>query len=370
MKSRLATLWRTHRAAVLILYALAVAALIGAFIWPITDLIAAHDVGTITGALQAPHLQTAREAVRTQLLTLGAGLFAFWALVYTARNFTLSRRNVQLTEQGQVTDRYTKAIEQLGSPDKLDARIGAVYALERIARDSAIDHPTVMEVLSAFIREHSHEQWPPPAADESATRPVPQTRPDVQAAITVIGRRDTQRDRYCVDLTDANLPLADLTGANLSDADLTGADLTSAKLPLAKLPLANLTSADLSEANLTGTSLSKANLIDAKLTRADLTGADLTFADLTFANLTRAKLTGADLTGADLTGAHLNGADLNGADLTRAKLTDADLTSARWSPDAVVPAGWRRDTRRGSLGRLKRTDTNPGDAAPGPAPGT
>ena len=56
-----------------------------------------------------------------------------------------------------MTDRYTKAIEQLGS-NKLDVRIGGIYALERVARDSARDHPTVMEVLSAFIREHSHEQ--------------------------------------------------------------------------------------------------------------------------------------------------------------------------------------------------------------------
>ena len=58
-----------------------------------------------------------------------------------------------------MTDRYTKAIEQLGS-DKLDVRIGGIYALERVARDSARDHPTVMEVLTAFIREHSREQWP------------------------------------------------------------------------------------------------------------------------------------------------------------------------------------------------------------------
>src|ERR1035441_3413443 len=98
--------------------------------------------------------------VRTQLLTLGAGVFAAGALVYTTRNFTLSRRTYQLTEQGQVTDRYTRAIEQLGS-DKLDVRIGGIYALERIARDSARDHPTVMEVLAAFIREHSREPWPP-----------------------------------------------------------------------------------------------------------------------------------------------------------------------------------------------------------------
>jgi hypothetical protein len=51
-----------------------------------------------------------------------------------------------------VTDPYTKAIEQLGS-GKLDVRIGAIYALERVARDSARDHQTVIEVLTAFIRE-------------------------------------------------------------------------------------------------------------------------------------------------------------------------------------------------------------------------
>ena len=86
-----------------------------------------------------------------------------------------------------MTDRYTKAIEQLGS-DKLDVRIGGIYALERVARDSARDHPTVMEVLTAFIREHSREQWPPP--DTGNPEQERSTRPDVQAALTVVGRRD------------------------------------------------------------------------------------------------------------------------------------------------------------------------------------
>ena len=57
-------------------------------------------------------------------------------------------------------DPYTKTVEQLGS-DKLDVRIGGIYALERVARDSKRDHPTVMEVLAAYVREHSREQWPP-----------------------------------------------------------------------------------------------------------------------------------------------------------------------------------------------------------------
>ena len=85
-----------------------------------------HDVGPAKSAL----LQTARDAARGRLLTLVAGLFAAGVLVFTALNFNLSRRGFELTEQGQVTDCITKAIEQLGS-DKLDVRIGGIYALER-----------------------------------------------------------------------------------------------------------------------------------------------------------------------------------------------------------------------------------------------
>jgi hypothetical protein len=59
------------------------------------------------------------------------------ALIYTARELSLAR-------QGQVTDRYIKAIEQLGSDKWLDVQIGGIYALERIARDSPRDHPTIM----------------------------------------------------------------------------------------------------------------------------------------------------------------------------------------------------------------------------------
>jgi hypothetical protein len=114
----------------------------------------------------------------------------------------VSRRTLELTEQGQVTDRYTKAIEQLGS-EKLDVRIGGIYALKRIARDSARVHPTVMEVLTAFIREHSHEQWPPSGQGQS-------TRPDIQAALTVVGRRDPHRDIRPIELASAALAEADL----------------------------------------------------------------------------------------------------------------------------------------------------------------
>ena len=170
---------------------------------PGADWLAHHDVGSATGLLSK-----ARDSARGRLLTLGAGLLAAGALLFTARNFNLSR-------EGQVTDRYTKAIEQLGSKE-LDVRIGGIYALERIARDSAKDHPAVMEVLAAFIREHSREQWPPPDPDNPDQLRL--TRPDVQAAATVAGRRNAKRDIRPIDLTRADLTRTDLTGARLNDA--------------------------------------------------------------------------------------------------------------------------------------------------------
>ncbi len=152
-------LWQSHRAIVVTGIALTAVAIAVVLVWPLSDLIAAHDVRSLPGPERALRLPGAQETVRGQLLTLSAGVFAAGALIFTALNFTLSRRALELTEQGQVTDRYTKAIEQLCS-DKLDVRIGGTYALERVARDSTRDHPTVMEVLAAFVREHSREPWP------------------------------------------------------------------------------------------------------------------------------------------------------------------------------------------------------------------
>jgi uncharacterized protein YjbI with pentapeptide repeats len=326
---------------------IAAVVLVLAIVWvlfvPIADWIARLDVGSVRG----PRYETAVDNARGRLLTLGAGLLAAGALLFTARNFVLSR-------EGQVTDRYTKAIEQLGS-EKLDVRIGGIYALERIARDSARDHPTVMEVLSAFIREHSREHWPPPAKDQPGTSsPMRTTRPDVQAALTVIGRRTIERDSQEVNLRWAILILAHLDGAHLDHADLShaqlnGAYLNGAHLNRAHLDYALLDGAYLDDASLHDASLHDASLDGAHLERTHLNGAHLDRAHLRVAFLTDTHFTGAHLPGADLRHARLTGADLTGADLTGADLTDAKLTGARWPRDVVVPKGWKRDTVSGRL---------------------
>jgi uncharacterized protein YjbI with pentapeptide repeats len=278
--------------------------------------------------------------VRTALLAILAGGIAVVGAFYTARTFALN-------QQGQITDRFSRAIDHLGHKE-IDVRLGGIYALERIARESAVDHPPIMEVLTAYLRQHS-----PALAPQAMTADTPnddardrrtQIATDVQAAASVVARRRSEQDGSrrlnlqrvsleTADLTDADLTRADLTDADLTRADLTDANLAHADLTDANLAHAKLTDADLTDANLTRAKLTDADLKGANLTRAKLTDADLTRAYLAHAYLTRAKLahadlTDADLTDADLTRAYLTDVHLTRAYLTRAKLAHADLTDA------------------------------------------
>ena len=326
--------------------AVAMAAILAAFFWPITDLIAAHDIGRIAGPARAYHLQIARDAARGRLIQVGTGLFFAAALVFTAGSYRLSRRTFELSEQGHVTDRYTQAIRQLGS-GQLNVRIGGIFALERIAHDSPRDHPTVMEVLAAFVREQSREVAPLSSDTNLDADQIKGARhQDVQAAITAIGRRDVTLDMLRINLANAELSDASLAGANLAGANLAGANLAGANLAGANLTDSDLRNADLSRADLSrvdfeSANLGGANLTDALLPEANLSGVsgrmtNFSGARLEAALLKGASLVGANMTGADLTGVHAPSADFSRAKLGRANLTRADLTGVSLT-DADLP---------------------------------
>jgi hypothetical protein len=64
---------------------------------------------------------------------------------------TANRNQLKLSEQGQVTDRYTRAVEQLGH-EKAPVRLGALYSLEHLAQDNPEYRQTVVDVLCAYLR--------------------------------------------------------------------------------------------------------------------------------------------------------------------------------------------------------------------------
>lgn len=219
---------------------------------PLTDAdrreLSAHERVEAINAARHTLIQAA-----TGLVVIGGVVFTAQGLWYTAQSLETSRQAQSVAEQGQVTDRYTKAVEQLGSA-KDDVRLGGIYALERLAKDSPRDHQTIYDVLTAFVRQHD----PKPAAKlpkEPAT--------DVQAALTVFGRRKESNDRF--NLREVRVKGADLSPANLDRVDLSDANLRDA----------NLRDANLRDADLIGTDLSGADLRDADLRGTDLSGADL-----------------------------------------------------------------------------------------------
>jgi hypothetical protein len=106
------------------------------------------------GHLSAAQRIQAIDDARGRLLQLAAGIVAVGALFYNARNHIVSRRTYELTERGQVTDRYARAVEQLASKS-IEIRLGGIYALERIARDSPSDQQTIVDVLCAYVRNYS-----------------------------------------------------------------------------------------------------------------------------------------------------------------------------------------------------------------------
>ena len=221
-------------------------------------------------------------------LALFLGTVALLAGFY----FTLSK--LRVTTESHLADRFTQAVEQVAS-ENLGVRLGGIYALERIARGSESDHWPVMELLTAYVRDRAPWKESRPPNEES---PAPRLAADIQAALTVLGRRDGIYPAS----EDSRL---DLRGSDLRRAQLSGAHLEGAILSGAHLEEANLIGAHLEDAILRGTHLEKASLIGASLERVFLGGAHLEGAILTDARLEKAYLSGARLETANLLGADL-----------------------------------------------------------------
>lgn len=247
----------------------------------------------------------------TKAAAISTTVAAIGALWFTNQSLRATDNQYALSQQVAVTDRFQKAAEQLAS-DKIDVRLSGIYLLERLAKDSTADHPTVFAVLSAFLRTHTNVSACPTTFERP---PV-----DIQAALTAIGRRDVSHDGDGDNLID--VPRTCLAAANLVRANLARANLIGA----------NLTNTILDHANLTSTFLVRAILTGAILDGAILTGANLKGADLTYTYLIDANLSYTDLTGANLKGAYLKGAYLTNTDLSDIYY---DVTT-QW-PDGFTP---------------------------------
>jgi hypothetical protein len=259
----------------------------------------------------------------------------------------VSERNATTAEQGLITDRITRAVEQLGAektvrrrefkplfkvdakgkwtrdtdgnpvpatrPDgtplgeyesveetvpNLEVRLGAIYALERIAQDSERDYSVILEILCAYIRSNAPSSSAHEIKIENDTHPALLTtnikkelskisppRIDVQAAMVVIGRRNLLFDkpfslkldlRFC-NLQNINLQRLNYHGAMVSGSKFDGATFIDCNLDkLSGTPKEYNQSfkfdGDISVSHIHPTTMIRANIIGCSMTHATLLG--------------------------------------------------------------------------------------------------
>lgn len=183
------------------------------------------------------------------------GLLVLGTLYVTWRRAKAAEQTVAVAQEGQITERFTRAIEQLGS-EKMEIRLGGIFALERIARDSKKDHWQVIEVLTAYVRENA------PADGISNPKPFRSVSVDIQAILEVLGRRKVAYESPNQKL---NLRMTDLRGAELEGAILQNVDLR----------MTDLHNVIFKDADLRGAKMFHASIRNANLDGADLRGAKL-----------------------------------------------------------------------------------------------
>ena len=358
-------------------------------------------VGAYLGG--APPVQTAPGTdpgadLRGRLLVIGALLttpFLIWRLIVGHWAARAAQEQAQIAQETARNTLFAKAIEQLGatreekkttytqtgSHDELktapntEVRLGAIYALEKLARDDLTMHWPIMETLWAYVRENAGKPRPlHPDVRTTLARRISErtaegksklstdrnlTSPpsvDVQAAISVIGRRTARQreyeraqrqnrangsgDAWRLDLSNCHLARANFAGLDFSAARFEGSTLHWSNSSLASLEDARLREAHLEAANLSEAKLTGASFVQATLTRASLGGARAEGASFNGAHLEGVSLSGAHLEGADFFGAHFGDAWLGNAVLVDARLDESDLADARGVSQSQVDAAW------------------------------
>jgi uncharacterized protein YjbI with pentapeptide repeats len=319
--------------------ALAGATVFAAAIWTVPSMVVDHDLAG--AAMESKDRVSAINNVRTTLLQALGGMAVFAAAYVTWRQVRVGQDGVRATREGQITDRFGRAVEHTGS-EQLNVRIGGLYSLWRVAEHSAQDRTTVISIMAAFLRIHlpwnrTSSASPDCDAPINALRPLEARNPDAQIALTCLGVLCEGRPPEWLNLMSTDLRRADLDGLHLQGVIFDYSSLEAATISFVDLTRASfihaiLRHAEFSESILRHASFTNSDLRGARLFSADLEGADFSGADLREADLRESRAAAALFRGADLRWADLSDLDLSTADLSDSQLNGATANAGtRWS---------------------------------------
>jgi uncharacterized protein YjbI with pentapeptide repeats len=286
---------------------------------------------------------------------------------FVAWRTIVAHQQTSISRESHYTTLFTKAVEQLGATREvkewvtrldnigetqtrtqhnLEVRLGAIYALDRIASDSERDHWPVMEVLCAYVRNPQNSGIALEQGDtdgQKFSENIPNPRVDIQAAITTIGARTTQRidherDRKLkINLSNANLQRIILSGdferTNFSNSDLSLADFSRVRLTGASFDRAKIYSPitlprDVENLNFRFAYLKGWFFYDRKASRCQFSWATLQNCSFSRSRLFRCAFTRATLKECSFDSSDLTGSTFNNTTLEEVSFEDAILKGA------------------------------------------
>lgn len=303
------------------------------------------------------------------LIAVIGGPLLIWRVVTSQVQAAAARHQAQTAREGHYTDLFTKAVEQLGATREvktyqevddgaggkrreavtatepnLEVRLGAIYALERIAQDSKRDHWPIMEVLCAYVRNRANCGNPTPRPDDvegtesfsNWLRMFSPPRDDIQAAITVIGRRDSSRIRY---EKQKQLRL-DFSNATLQKANFESGDFSDTIFDRTHLEWASFHGGTILAGSLfMEAQCDLAHFFDVDLRNVEIDGGSFNHAMFNGSNLQGVSLDGCDLRYTLLRGARVDGVSFFDTDLSLTIIDGPQLENTLGDSETILPPG-------------------------------
>lgn len=311
------------------------------------------------------------------------------ALAAYIRIFT-NERQTTAQEQGLITDRINKAVENLGATrtlkdadgterhvPNLEVRIGGIYALERIARENLRYHIQVLEILCAYVRENSPvdratmfdlPKWSPfqpstfpfnfekdrdraanhlvrlrgridtwtergdnendTGATETWANKLPPLRQDIVAAVKVISRRNAEQ-RAVEPRIDGTAMDARTMSFDLSYSNLQKADFAGSYLAGFSFEGTALDAATFEDAIIVNSRFDHASMICLRAYGVHTSGSGFNHVSFECAHFSGSYFRHCHLVDAGLVGANFNSAVLDNVDLFRSSLEGVSFTKAQ-----------------------------------------
>jgi uncharacterized protein YjbI with pentapeptide repeats len=251
------------------------------------------------------HINLENELRKTVAQIFG-GLLVLIGLYFTYEQLVAARVSIQVSQQTQLTDEYSKAVEQLGN-NSSQIRLGGIYALQRLEENSDTYTSIVKNVLSMYIRQKSK-------------LPDSSKFDEIQAALTVIfpkvSSHDTTKTSDRINLSNSFLLDFDFSGSYLCNVKMdncvcSGSSFKNAVITSSKAYGTNFNAADFSAAKISNTVFYGADFPGAVFRNASIINCNFKICNLKECDLSNSVIEHTDFTGADLTGALLFGADLS-----------------------------------------------------------